>query len=409
MIKKTCRGCHSNNLKQILSLGNSPLANNLLDKVGECILYPLNLNLCLDCFNCQLTYVVPPNKMFKKYLYVSSTTKSFREHFNKAAKKYTKKFNLNKDSFVIDIGSNDGIALKPLVKKDIKVLGIEPASNICKIATENGISTYCGYFDDKATNLIEQKADLITASNVFAHADDLESITKNAFKVLKEDGCFVVEVQYLLDTIKDLTFDNIYHEHVNYWSVTSINSFFNRLGFKVNEIEHINTHGGSIRVYVKRKEHTPHYSVKEFLEIEEKFGVNKLKTYLNFSKNISKRKKSLLTTLNKIKKEGHKIIGYGAPAKATTLLNSFNIDNSILSCIVDDNILKHNKIVPKVNIPIYSKENAIKKDTKYILILAWNFYKEIINNNKDLLNRGINFIVPTQEVKIINKENYECS
>ena len=140
-----------------------------------------------------------------------------------------------------------------------------------------GFLLIVGYFDDKATNLIEQKADLITASNVFAHADDLESITKNAFKVLKEDGCFVVEVQYLLDTIKDLTFDNIYHEHVNYWSVTSINSFFNRLGFKVNEIEHINTHGGSIRVYVKRKEHTPHYSVKEFLEIEEKFGVKQIK------------------------------------------------------------------------------------------------------------------------------------
>ena len=246
MKKEDCRGCKSKKLNKILSLGLSPLANNLLDSVEKCDVYPLDLNLCLDCYNCQLSHVVPPDRMFRNYLYVSSTTESFRKHFKDAANEYINRFNLDENSFVIDIGSNDGIGLKPFFEKGIKVLGVEPASNICDIALENDIDTYCEYFNDEVVNKIEQKADLITASNVFAHADDLESIAKNVFKVLKKDGCFVIEVQYLLRTIEDGTFDNIYHEHVNYWSVTSLNIFFDRLGFQICDVLYIDTHGGSI-------------------------------------------------------------------------------------------------------------------------------------------------------------------
>ena len=224
--KQECRGCRSEKLLDVISLGNSPLANNLLgSKDQEQDLYPLEMKYCPKCHNCQLSYVVPPEKMFDNYLYVSSTTNTLRNHFDLAAENYIKKLKLNKNSFVIDIGSNDGVGLKKLKEKGINVLGIDPAKNICDIANKNGIPTLHSYFGYYITDKIYKKypkADVITASNVFAHSDNLEQITYNSFKLLKEDGNFIIEVQYLLNTIKDLTFDNIYHEHVNYWSVTSL-------------------------------------------------------------------------------------------------------------------------------------------------------------------------------------------
>jgi len=407
--KEYCRACGSYHIHPIVDLGKSPLANNLLDSDSnlECDVYPLALNLCHDCYNVQLSCVVPADEMFKKYLYVSSTSESFKKHFKDAADKYISEFDLDHNAFIIDIGSNDGIGLKPFINKGIRVLGIDPASNVCDIAIRNGVPTINDYFTDKiAKDIIKQsKADIVLASNVFAHADDLESIAKNVFKVLKDDGCFIIEVQYLLDTINDGTFDNIYHEHTNYWSVTSLNNFFNRLGFNIAKVEHINTHGGSIRVYVK-KEGSLDNSLEIFLQEELAQGLTKPETYLDFASKIKERKSNVLSILQKIKNDGHKIIGYGAPAKATTLLNAFEIDNSILDYVIDDNSLKHGKTIPKVNIPIYSKEK-IDSDIKYVVILAWNFYKEIINNNKDLLDRGVEFIVPTQDVKIINKNNYK--
>ena len=392
----TCRASNSNDLKPVISLGMSPLANNLLSSPKDKDeLYPLEMTYCPDSHNCQLSYVVPPEKMFDHYLYVSSTTKSFREHFKKAADKYIKKFNLTSDSLVIDIGSNDGIALKPFKEKNIKVLGIEPASNIAKIANEKGINTLNKYFTSSAVDSILMeygKADVITASNVFAHADGLEEITNCAFNLLKKDGCFVVEVQYLLDTIKDLTFDNIYHEHVNYWSVTSLNKFVNRLGYKLNKVEHINTHGGSIRVYIKNKNHTPDYSVNEFLKKEEKFGIKDYNTYLKFAKQVEEAKFNVNKNIKKLKSKGLTLIGYGSPAKATTALNYYGITSNEIDYIIDDNPLKHNKILPGVRIPIFPKTKLNGTLPDIVVVMAWNFLKEIKEGNKDLIDKGVKFI-----------------
>jgi predicted TPR repeat methyltransferase len=269
MNRNTCRSYGSTNLKSVVSLGLSPLANNLLDSQDETAeMFPLEMMYCPESHNCQLSYVVPAEKMFNHYLYVSSTAKSFRDHFAEAADKYIREFNLNENSLVVDIGSNDGIALVPLKEKGIKVLGIEPAKNVARIAQEKGIDTLCTYFStDTAIDILKNygQVDVVTASNVFAHADNLEEIANAVFKMLKDDGTFIIEVQYLLDTIKDLTFDNIYHEHVNYWGVTSLNNFFNRLGMYVSDVEHVDTHGGSIRVYVKKELKVIKPSVFEFL------------------------------------------------------------------------------------------------------------------------------------------------
>lgn len=395
-----CRSCCSENLKPVISLGLSPLANNLLDSLNtQDELYPLEMVHCIDCCNCQLSYVVPPEKMFNHYLYVSSTTTSFRKHFEDAAEKYIKEFKLNSNSFVIDIGSNDGIALKPLQERGIKVLGIEPAKNIFELAMSKGINTIHDYFTRIVSSKIFTeygKADLITASNVFAHSDKLKEIAEAARNLLKPNGSFIIEVQYLLDTIKDLTFDNIYHEHVNYWSVTSIVNFFNNLNTSrdwcVNKVEHINTHGGSIRVYVSSTATLGDGSVQKFLQEERKFGINRYETYLNFADRVAKAKYNVNKNIKALKDKGLTLVGYGSPAKATTALNYYGITANDISYIIEDNPLKHNKVLPGCKIPIYSKDKLNEKLPDIIIVMAWNFFEDIKKNNQDLIDKGVKFI-----------------
>ena len=212
------------------------------------------MNYCTDCHNCQLSVVLDPTKMFSNYLYLSSTSRSFRKHFEDAAEKYIKEFRLSpKKSYVIDIGSNDGVALKPF--KDLgfkKILGIEPAKNVAKLANKKKIKTINCFLDKMNLKKIRKNADIILASNVFAHSDKLKEMAECMLKLLKSNGTIIIEVQYLLNTLQDLTFDNIYHEHYNYWSLTSLVTFFNKLNGKIFKAEKINTHGGSLRIYVKK-------------------------------------------------------------------------------------------------------------------------------------------------------------
>ena len=389
--KFNCRCCGSNKLKRVLSLGYQPLANNLLENItDEYKEYPLELNVCEDCFNCQLSVTIDSDEMFSNYLYKSSTTKSFRDHFATAAKKYINDFKLDKDSYIIDVGSNDGIGLKPFLDEGFSnIQGIEPAKNLADLANKNGINTFHGYLDEKALNPIKNGADLILASNVFAHADDLKSMAESMKKLIKPDGKIIIEVQYILKTIKDLTFDNIYHEHTNYWSVTSLDKFFKDLGLKIFNVEEIDTHGGSIRVYVSQeKEIRISKNVQDFLKNEESFGLKKISTYIDFGKKIENLKKQVLKNLKSIKETYPSIIGYGAPAKASTALNYFNIKDQI-DFIVEDNQLKHEKFIPGVKIPIVSKEK-IKNNDAVILVLAWNFFDEIKKNNPNIKNKFIN-------------------
>ena len=387
----SCRCCGSKKLKRALSLGYQPLANNLLENIDDKTkVYPLELNVCEECFNCQLSVSINSEEMFSNYLYQSSTTQSFREHFILAAKKYISDFKLDTNSYIIDVGSNDGVGLKPFLDLGFSnIQGIEPAKNLADIANKNGIKTFHGYLDEKALNPIKNGADLLLASNVFAHADDLKSMAESMKKLIKPEGKIIIEVQYLLNTIKDLTFDNIYHEHTNYWSLTALNRFFENLELKIFDVEEINTHGGSIRVYIsKEKDIEIQNSVNELLKKEEKFGLKEISTYLEFGKKVENLKKEIVKNLKNLKKKYSNIVGYGAPAKATTALNYFNIKSEI-DFIVEDNPLKHGKFVPGVNIPILPKEK-IKGKKVLILVLAWNFFEEIKKNNANIANDFIN-------------------
>ena len=390
--KFDCRSCGNKDLKRVVSLGYQPLANNLLKKENEkCDLYPLEVNYCDKCHNCQLSVSVDPRKMFANYLYTSSTSKVFRNHFINAAKKYSKELKLNnKKSYIIDVGSNDGVALKPF--KDLgfkKILGIEPAKNLANFANKNNIKTFNGFLEKKNLNKIKKNADLILASNVFAHSDKLKEMAECMLSLLGKKGTIVIEVQYLMNTLKDLTFDNIYHEHYNYWSLTSLVNFFNQFNAKIFKSEKVNTHGGSLRVYVKKdKKVKIDPSVKRMLKIEENFGIKNYKTYQEFGKKVYKIRENILKNIKILKKNNKKIIGYGAPAKATTALNFFGISKE-LDFIVEDNKLKHNKFIPGVKIPIKNK-SKIKDKNNTLLVLAWNFYDDIKENNSNLSDNFVN-------------------
>ncbi len=390
--KFECRSCGNKNLKRVVSLGYQPLANNLLKKLTEkCELYPLEVNYCEICHNCQLSVAVDPKKMFANYLYTSSTSKIFREHFINSAKKYCRDLKLNKkNSYIIDIGSNDGIALKPFLDMGFKkVLGIEPAKNLAKLANKKKIKTLNIFLEKKNLKKIKKNANLILASNVFAHSDKLKEMAECMIYLLSNNGTIIIEVQYLMNTLKDLTFDNIYHEHYNYWSLTSLVNFFKQFNAKIYKSEKVNTHGGSLRIYVsKNKKIKIEKSVHLMLKEEENYGIKKYKTYKEFGEKVYKIRENVIQNIKKLKSKNKKIIAYGAPAKATTALNFYGITNEI-DFIVEDNHLKQGKFVPGVKIPIKSK-SKIKDKNNHLIVLAWNFFDDIIKNNKNLSDNFIN-------------------
>ncbi len=388
----SCRVC-GGGFSHYLSLGLSPLANNLNDKKNtENDLYPLDLNFCNQCSNSQLSVVVPPEKMFDNYFYLSSTSQQFRDHFIDIANELKSDLKLKDSSVVVDIGSNDGIFLDPVKNLGINAIGVEPAKNVAKIANSKKLKTLPEYFSDKTVNKIIKtygKADVVTAFNVFAHGDGLKDILKNTEDLLKKNGEFIFEIQYLLRTLKDLTFDNIYHEHVNYWCLLAILNFFEDSEMKVYKVKEVDTHGGSLRVYTtKNKNKRMHKSVSQYVEIEKKSKLDKYSTYLKFAKEVEGTKRRSLEMINKIKMEEKQIIGYGAPAKATTILNYFGLSHEDLSFTVDDNLLKQNKFIPETGIQIKNIDDIKPNTYDYVLVLAWNFFEAIKKNNEKIFSQS---------------------
>ena len=390
--KTDCRVCKKKNLERIISFGFLPFANNLSDKKNKKVQgYPLELNYCLDCYNCQLSFVVNPLKVFSNYLYLSSVSKDLKDHFDISAKHYIKKLSLSREkSIIIDVGSNDGVALDYFKKKGFKkILGIEPAKNLVSLANKKGINTIQGFFNRDVLKKIKSKADLILLSNVFAHIEDIDEIAKTLTELIKDNGTVVIEVQYLLNTLKDLSFDNIYHEHVNYWSVTTLVYFFKKFKFQIIDVQKIGTHGGSIRVYIKKgMSNKISNNVKKFLEQEKKFGINKMSTFIKFANSIESIKKNIRRNLFEVSKKFKNIYGYGAPAKASTNIKYFLIENYIKK-IFDDNKLKSNKYLPDTNINITSDKSEIKIND-LLLVFSWNYFNEIKKNNKHIVKNIYN-------------------
>ena len=391
MILKKCRVCNLNKLVTVIDLKKQPLANNLAKKNNQKVnTYPLKVLFCKNCSNSQLSIVINNKKLFKNYFYKSSVSSTLEKHFTKAADLYVKKFKLNKSSHIMDIGSNDGVGLFPFkIKKFNNLFGVEPAKNLYKITQKMNIKTYNSFLNSKIANNNKEKFDLITASNVFAHVNDIKNMTKNVFTMLKKTGVFIVEVQYFPKMLIEGSFDNIYHEHVNYWCLLSLNYFFNKNNLEIFDAQIIDTHGGSIRTYVKKVENKNlkiKNNVKKILNYEKKIGLGNKNLFLKFQKKIDNRKKKFVTNLKRFKKKKLLVVGYGAPAKASTLINFFKI-NKYIKYIIDDNPLKNGRYVPNTNIKII--KNLREKKIDVILVLAWNYFKEIKNKNKKIAKKFI--------------------
>lgn len=411
----SCRICKSKSLKKVLDLGSTPPANSFLRK-NELrkreTFFPLLVYFCKKCNLVQLGHVVSPELLFKNYLYVSSTSPVFIKHFEEYAKSVFDKFRLNKNSFVVDIGSNDGILLRPFKKLGAKVLGVDPAEDIAKKATKEGLPTLPLFFDQKIAVEISEKygkADVITANNVFAHVNNLDELTKAVKILLKPGGVFIIEAPYLIDFLDKNLFDLVYHEHLSYLAIKPLEYFFKKHQMKIFDVVKVSSHGGSIRVFVKKisGKHKVTASIKNFLREEVAKGLNKEKTYLDFAKKIKRNKEELLTLLKDIKRQKKMIIGYGAPAKGNTLLNYFGINSRILDYIVDDSPLKQGLYTPGTHIPVVSSEKLSKEPKPdYIFILAWNFAQPIMDKLFAFSEQGGKFIVPVPNPKIVQDKRY---
>ncbi len=414
MIKNTCRLCNSKFLYEFLDLGLQPPSDQFVaneKKNEEKVFYPLAVNTCKSCGFKQLTHVVDPKILYQQdYPYESSLTQSGLNHFHEFAVSVKKRFKLNHRDLVIDIGSNVGVLLNSFKYLGIKVLGVDPAKNICKIANKRKINTLYGFFNAKICNHIKRKygkAKVITGTNVFAHIDDLSTLFKNLKSILhKKNGIFVIEVPHFLNLLNDLEYDTIYHEHLSYITIQPLIKFLKKRNLKIFRVEKKDIHGGSIRIFISYiNSYKTDKSVDIILKQEKKAKLNNLITLKHFSDRVKKNRLDLVTLISNLKLKKKKIVALSTPAKGMTLLNYCKLDKDYISFATEKSKLKIGKFTPGGNIPIYEDSEILRKKPDYAIILAWNFAREIINNNKLFLKKGGKFIIPIPKVRIIKKSN----
>ena len=372
-----CRICKSSGLKKVFALGEQPLANQFLKDPIKVKEYPLDLYRCQHCTLLQLGYVVKKEEMYEEYFYVPSVSKTYLKHFEDLAKKLIEQLGLKKGSLIVDIGGNDGSLLNEFKKRGMKVINIEPAKNI---KVKKDIPVVRDYFTGQIAKDIVLKygqAKLVTATNVFAHIDNLQEFIKGLDILLDKDGVFFAQFPDARNLLAENQFDTIYHEHLSYFTYEPLYHLFANTPFELWQITSDNIHGGSMQIWVRRR--------SKLLE--------------NFIKNVTIIRKELHEYLEIERQKGRHIIGFGAAAKGTVLLNYCGLDNSIIDYIVDGTQYKQGKFVPGVNIPIYPESKLLQEPKGTIaLILAWNFKKEIMEKLK---NRGFTFVIPIPKVEII--------
>jgi len=408
--KISCRLCKNKKLIQSINLGSSPIANNFLNTSSKSKTYPLKVLRCINCNHLQLSHVVNKKILFSKYFFVSGTSLTNLKHFRKYAKECKKRF-IKKKSKILDIASNDGSFLKFFDEKNIKV-GIDPAKNIF---LRNNLTNF--FFESKFFSLLESKKlknkygkfDLITANNVCAHVDNFYDFIKGVKNLLKIDGVFIFEIGYFHDVYKNKTFDTIYHEHLDYHLMIPLINFFKKIKMQIFDVKNIFIQGGSLRVYVSHlnQKKISKKNINKIIKIENKVNYSNPRLYLDYQNFIDHIKKKLIKKIKNLKSKNYKIAGYGASAKSTTFLNYFKIGKKDLDFIADLNKLKQFKYSPGSNIRILPPIEIYKKKIDYLLILSWNFCKEIIKQNINFLNLGGKFIIPFPKIIIVNLKNYK--
>ncbi len=407
LVVDKCQICENPRVESILFLGYLPPVNQMHpigQRPKEQSSYPAELLYCPNCHLVQLGLIVDPKVIFpKEYPYTSGTTKILRDNFAQLSLEVKKFVSLKSDDLVIDIGSNDGTLLSNF-KNDARVLGITP-EDIGKLATQKGIPTILSYFNPAAVNKVKKEygsAKLITAANVFAHIENVNQVLKNILSLLKPDGVFISESHYLYSLIETVQYDTIYHEHLRYYSLTSLKYLLNSHGLEIFHAKQIPTHGGSIRVYAARKDlYAISPSVKKILAKENQTVVGK-KSLLKFKDEVVLSKLELLSLLRDLKKKGKKIYGISAPSRASTLINYVGLDDGILDYVLEiRGSYKIGNYIPGTIIPIVDEMKLFEKQPEYALLLSWHIAKELMPKLKQKGFKG-KFIIPLPKPKIVD-------
>lgn len=403
-----CRSCGNAGLQMVLSLGAMPLANALLGLEGlhqPEPRYPLDLVFCGHCTLVQITETVPPEELFGHYLYFSSYSDTMVQHARDLAARLIESRGLNAGSLVVELGSNDGYLLQHFMARAIPVLGIEPARNVARVASERGIPTLPRFFGEQLAQDFKtqgRSADVIIANNVLAHVADLNGVVRGVGALLKDHGVAVIEVPYVKDMLDRYEFDTIYHEHLCYFSLTALQRLFERHGLVVADVERISIHGGSLRLFVTPKGSAgASDAVERLLQEERAWGVGRLESYADLGVRAGRVRQMLRSLLESLKGEGMRLAAYGAAAKGTVLLNYCGIDSGLLDFVVDRSPHKQGRYVPGVRIPIYAPARLLEEMPTYTLLLAWNVADEILEQQAEYRRRGGHFIVPIPHVAVV--------
>lgn len=401
-----CRSCNSEKLISILDLGKQPWCNNFLNEnqIKKEILYPLELFFCENCELLQLGHTVEKEIMFGDHTYLSGMTKTLKKHFYNLAKENKEQFNIQKNDLIVDIGGNDGTQLLEYKNNDLhNVLNIECAKTISKISMDNGIKTLNEYFNEELVKnkIGKNTVKLYNASGVFFHLEELHSVIKGIKYSLREDGVLIVQFMYAGSMVENLNFDTIYHEHLCYYTIRSLQNLLTPYQLEIFDAYYSEIHSGSIIAKITHKNIADSLKTSRFFDTLEKDKKYDLKSFFDFSEKIRNKKDSLKIVLKKLKKQNKKIYAYGAPAKGNTLLNYFGVNKEVIDKAVEINELKIGKYLPGSHIPVVKE--SIYDIPDYYLLLSHNFIDEIINNNKQLIEQGVKFIVPFPEINIIEQ------
>ncbi len=401
-----CRNCASQ-IIEFFSLGKMPLVNSFLKKeeIPQEKKFDLRVAFCPKCYLVQLAETVSPEDLFRNYIYFSSTSKIFLEHCKYLADRLTKKLNLNSDNLVLEIASNDGGQLQAFKNLGIKVLGIDPAENIAKVANEKGIPTLPEFFNyDFAKKLKAERqirADLVFGANVLAHVPEIVDFAKGVKEILNLKGTAVFEFPYLKGLMEN-KFDTIYHEHVFYYSLIALINLFKTANLEIYDIEMTPMQGGSLLIFISHPDNFPiSENIKSLVKKELEAGFDKIETYWKINDNVRKLKSEIVGLLEKLKKEDKKIAAYSAPAKGNILLNYFGINENYLDFIVDKSEAKQGLYTPGTHLLVYPVEKIYQEKPDYLLILCWNIAEEVMEQLKDYHNAGGKFIIPVPNLKIV--------
>ncbi len=404
-----CRFCGSGLRHTLVDLGMSPLCESFvsLDRLNQMeAFYPLHVRVCENCFLVQLEAYVSPEHIFREYAYFSSYADSWLTQCKAYTDLVVDRFDLNEHSQVIELASNDGYLLQYFVEKNIPALGVEPATNIAKVAIAKGIPTLNEFFGQEcARKLVGQgmQADLIAANNVLAHVPDLNDFVAGIKILLKPQGVFTGEIQHLMKLMAENQFDTIYHEHFCYHTFTTLEKIFAAHGMNLFDVEELPTHGGSLRIYACHSDDRSQPVSDRAIEVrkrEQAAGFASIERYTNFEEQVRETKRKILDFLIAAKRAGKTVVGYGAPGKGNTLLNYCGIRTDFLDYTVDRNPYKHGKFLPGTHIPIYPPSKIQETKPDYVLILPWNFKDEIVEQMSFIRDWGGQFVVPIPELTV---------